>query len=153
MFGRLRSIRHPFYPDLRPTHARAATGRHTVLAGHFEELEQAAARGARATHAIFVLQEEGACPATGRQRDRLWEWFCVPSFVLVLDGAGKVLAYECEAEEGLHVAADAGLAAPDTSLCPCGRAGPRIGVAVRPQRQSARSLPLAHSLSGGSPAV
>lgn len=148
MFGRLRSsLRHPFYPELPATPALTATGRHTVLAGTFKELEQAAMRGAGASHAIFVLQSEHTPPATVRQRNRLWEWFQVPVYVMVLDAGGRPAAYECEAQEGLHVALQTPAAGLDTGLCPCGRPGPRLGVAVKRRPQSARRRPRAHSLS------
>jgi len=148
MFGRLRSsLRHPFYPELPATPALTATGRHTVLAGTFKELEQAAMRGAGASHAIFVLQREQAPPATVRQRNRLWEWFQVPAYVMVLDAGGRPAAYECEAQEGLHVAPHIAAAGLDTGLCPCGRPGPRLGVAVKRPPQFAHRRPRARSLS------
>jgi hypothetical protein len=148
MFGRLRSpLRHPFYPELPATHALTAKGRHTALAGSYHELAQAATRGARASHAVFVLQAEDGPPAALWQRDRLWEWFRVPSYILVLDERGRPKAYECEAQEGLHVAAATGSAELDTSLCPCGRPGPRSGVVAKRPPQSERSLPAARTVS------
>lgn len=128
MFGRLRSrLRHPFYPTLPVTQAAAAAeARHTVLAGNFEELATAAARGVQVTHAVFLVQDEAAALDDRDQRDALWIWFQVPSFRVVLDSRGRPTAYECEAQEGLHVAAPLPSADYDTALCPCGRPGPRL---------------------------
>ena len=58
------------------------------------------------------------------ERDRLWQIFEVPVYGLLLDQKGKVLAYECEAQNGLHVAATAGEV--QYSPCDCGRPGSRI---------------------------
>jgi hypothetical protein len=55
----------------------------------------------------------------------------VPVFEQVIGKSGKLLAAECEAHDGLHVAS---LALSlhgepvDDSPCPCGRKTPRIGV-------------------------
>jgi hypothetical protein len=129
MFGRLRSsLRHPFYPGLRVTRARAAKVRHTVLAGSFQELADAATRGVQVTHAIFLLRDESSPPDEEARRDALWRWFQVPSFVLVVDSQGRPKAYECEAREGLHVPSPPASGEYDTRLCPCGRPGPRLKV-------------------------
>jgi hypothetical protein len=144
MFVRLHSpLRHPLYPRLRPTRARNAGGNHMVLAGSFEELEAAASRGASASHAVFLIQSEHAPPAGPRQRDLLWKWFRVPSYLLVLDARGRLAAYECEAQEGLHVPHPAAVDVAQTDLCPCGRPGPRITLPAR----SVPEQPLAHSLA------
>ena len=129
MFGRLRSpLRHPFYPDLPATPAAAATGCHAVVAGRFEDLAEAAARGVQATHAVFLLRDQPAEADDEGRRDALWKWFQVPSFVLVLDASGRPAAYECEAREGLHIPAPSPLEACGTALCPCGRPGARLKV-------------------------
>jgi hypothetical protein len=55
------------------------------------------------------------CPESqflsGRERDALWEVFQVPVFALLLDGEGRLVGYECEAHEGLHI----GSSCPQTS--------------------------------------
>jgi hypothetical protein len=113
-----------------------------VLAGSFRELSDAAARGARVSHAVYIVVE-GHCPFTPpHQREELWEWFGVPSFVLVLDARGRLVAYECEAEDGYHVAATAGVDRVGQRLCACGRPGPRILIS-----KERRSLPPVYSLT------
>ena len=113
-------IRHPFFPRLKPTPAAEAHGLCEVLAGDFGDLLDAASRGARARRAVWVLnaiEEE--------HRAALWERFQVPVLALLLNSAGSVVAYECEAQEGLHV--QAGFAGDVThEECSCGRPGPRI---------------------------
>jgi hypothetical protein len=151
MFGCLRSnLRHPLYPDLPVTPAMAATGRHTVLAGSFRELAQAARHGACASRAVFVLYGEGAPLPGASQREQLWQWFPVPSYVLVLGADGQLRAYECEAQEGLHVAADwpHGPGSLETALCPCGRPGRRVYGTLKRSPQFVPRRPRAHSLSG-----
>jgi len=138
-------IRHPFYRNLRVSRATAASGRHTVLAGTFSELEQAANRGACASHAVFLLINEDDPAANRAQRERLWTWFQVPSFVLVTDSRGRVIAFECEAQEGFHLAGKEG-EVDDSPLCRCGRPGPRVAE-LRRTGETADALPLPDRVS------
>ena len=128
MFGWLRStVRHPLFPRLPVTRAAEALGRHAALAGSFADLARAARQGARADCAVFVLIDEGVPLPDEAQHEQLWQWFEVPSYVLVVNGKGKVTAYECEARDGLHLvqggrnALDGGAAE-----CPCGRPGLKV---------------------------
>ena len=113
-------LRHPFFPRLKPTPAAEAKGSCEVLAGTFGDVLNAASRGVRPRRAVWVLnaiEEE--------HRLMLWETFQVPVLALLLDASGAVIAYECEAQNGLHV--EAGFAGELTHAeCPCGRPGPRI---------------------------
>ena len=71
---------------------------------------------------------------TDADRECLWWAFRVPVFEQVIGKSGKLLAAECEAHDGLHVASpDRPLhgEALDDSLCPCGRKSPRIAVTRR----------------------
>jgi hypothetical protein len=56
--------------------------------------------------------------------------FEVPIYTLLVDGNGALIAYECEAQEGLHLregyAAGMLFGRIETKLCECGRAGPRL---------------------------
>jgi len=80
--------------------------------------------------AVFVLQDERDPLLTDAQRDELWAQFAVPVYVLLLDGKGKVCAYECEAHQGLHLPVDAARRpippGVETTPCGCGRPGPRL---------------------------
>ena len=110
-------IQHPFYPKLAVTAAEQAHGRVAVLAGTYQQLEHAAAAGASVQRAVFIT--DGAA-VTEEQRDRLWDLFRVPAYAMLLDGKGRVAAFECEAQRGFHVP---GKAASDSPLCECGRPG------------------------------
>lgn len=57
-------------------------------------------------HSIFVVTQLGDTPLTSRFRDRLWEQFRVPVYEMYLDGDARLLAYECEAQEGWHILRD-----------------------------------------------
>ena len=111
-----RRIRHPFFPDLAADPAAKARRRSKALAGTFGELERAAARGARAARAVFVLTTE-ADPLSNGERDELWQLFQVPVYAMV-ERSGRVEAWECEAQNGLHVAEGG-----EGNACACGRPG------------------------------
>jgi hypothetical protein len=111
-----RRIRHPFFPDLAAEFAACAQGRRTALAGTFSELTGAAARGVAARRAVYVLTSDGA-PLSAGERDELWRLFEVPVYAL-LERGGRVAAWECEAQNGLHIAEGG-----DGSACACGRPG------------------------------
>jgi hypothetical protein len=146
MFAWLRStLRHPFYPDLPVTPALRANGQHAVLAGSFQELAQAACRGARASRAVFLLAAEDTPLPGASLREQLWQWFRVPSYMLVRDAEGRLRAYECEAHEGFHVAADwpaadsPGAGELENAPCPCGRPGRRVSrIPKRPPQAAHR---------------
>jgi hypothetical protein len=97
-----------------------AHGRLIALSGTFQELEQAAAAGASAQRALFVLNRWNGAPLTDAQRDRLWTLFQVPAYAMLIDNDGRLVGYECEAQNGFHVP---GKPAPDSPLCECGRPG------------------------------
>lgn len=77
-----------------------------------------------ARRAVYVLTGEGQ-PLSDGERDELWRTFQVPVYVLVTRGV-RVAAWECEAQNGLHVA-DGG----DAQVCACGRPGARLTLAGR----------------------
>jgi hypothetical protein len=91
-----------------------------ALSGAFHELERAAAAGASAQRALFVLNRWNGDSITDAQRDRLWTLFQVPAYAMLIDSGGRLVGFECEAQNGFHVP---GKAAPDSPLCECGRPG------------------------------
>jgi hypothetical protein len=91
-----------------------------VLCGAFHELEKAAAGGASARRAVFVMNRWDGAPITDAQRDRLWALFQVPAYAMLVDAKGDLVGFECEAQNGFHVP---GKAAADSPLCECGRPG------------------------------
>lgn len=99
-----------------------------ALAGTFAELVRAAAAGVRVRRAILSLHQPEGPLLTEWQRDELWKLFQVPVFALLLDASGRVIAFECEAQNGLHLGSKATAAAGlfDLTPCACGRPGPRL---------------------------
>ena len=120
--------RHPLYPGLTAARAATARGEHAALAGSFDELARARAAGARARRAVFVLHYSGRPFLSEGERDALWEMFRAPVYGLLLGRDGRVLGYECEAQDGLHAGANwapaAGLM--EAVPCCCGRPGVRL---------------------------
>ena len=125
-------VRHPFFPALSITPAAEAKGRCTAISGTFRQLEKASLRGVRVQRAVFALNLKGAPFLSDAERDRLWQIFEVPVYGLLLNRKRKLLAYECEAQNGLHIAASASEL--QYSPCDCGRPGSRIqkGPALAP---------------------
>jgi len=125
-------LRHPFYPDLPATPVRAARSRCSVLSGSVEELARASKAGVRVERAVFVLQRPDRPFLSDPERDTLWHMFEVPVFTLLLDDAGRLVGYECEAQAGLHVGPETDHDGPwdegmlDSSPCECGRPGHRL---------------------------
>jgi hypothetical protein len=109
-------VTHPFFPNLAARPAASARGESKALAGTFRELAGAAARGAVARRAVYVLTTEGE-PLSDGQRDEVWRRFQVPVYALVVEDGGSVIAWECEAQKGLHGAGG------DAEACACGRPG------------------------------
>jgi hypothetical protein len=120
--------RHPLYPGLTPARAATARGEHAALAGSFDELARARAAGARARRAVFVLHYSGRPFLSEGERDALWEMFRTPVYGMLLDRDGRVLGYECEAQEGLHTGlhAEAAPGLVEAAPCVCGRPGVRL---------------------------
>jgi hypothetical protein len=104
-------LKHPFFLDWAVTPARLANGECGTLSGSFEELSRAAAKGIRPSRGIFVMHTPESPAITDRQRDVLWEAFQVPVFALLLDGEGRLVGYECEVHDGLHI----GSSCPETN--------------------------------------
>jgi hypothetical protein len=152
---RLRSpIRHPFYPGLAATPAAGCEGPCAALSGTFRELIRAADAGARARRMIFALHYPGSPFLSESERDELWQAFQVPVFALLLDHDGRLLAYECEAQSGLHVEPHAPWSAGvmESAPCECGRPGPRLVLSARKppsvaQTPVPRAFPAAARLS------
>lgn len=66
-------------------------------------------------------------------RELLWRAFAVPVFEQRLDGQGRLVAFECEAHDGLHLTGTARVAALLTGRwerCACGKLGPKLSCAT-----------------------
>jgi hypothetical protein len=117
-------IRHPFFPGLNPTPASEAKGSEPALFGALKDLEQAADRGVSAKRAVFVLLDPAAPPFTPAERDRLWDLFRTPVYAILTGPNGRVTAFECEVQNGFHLAAKGNSGA--GQVCECGRPGPML---------------------------
>jgi hypothetical protein len=114
-----RTVRHPFFPEVAADPAARAWGQSQALAGTFRELSGAAARGAKARRAVYVMTTEGE-PLSDGQREELWRLFQVPIYALLTRG-GRLKGWECEAQNGLHVAGGGA-----EIRCACGRPGATV---------------------------
>jgi hypothetical protein len=138
-------LRHPFFSDWKVTPVRTALGPCTAISGNFWELLEGAAAGVTARRAVFTMLYSDTPYLSDADRQMLWEAFQVPVFGCLLDGDGRLVAYECEAQDGLHVAVDCsgetGICGEDSILgyqvplkyarvekapCDCGRPGQRL---------------------------
>lgn len=86
-------------------------------------------------NALIALVRPGDRSLTEEDREQLWRAFRVPLFEQRIGDRCQLLAFECEAHDGLHVQSQ-GLAprtgeAIESAPCGCGRTSPRI---VSPER-------------------
>jgi hypothetical protein len=83
----------------------------------------------RPTHFLVILSRADTGLATVEERDLLWDAFGLPVFEQVLDVSNHLLAYECDAHDGVHIRR-AGLRLdgcfPANSACGCGDPAPRL---------------------------
>jgi hypothetical protein len=142
MFGR--GFRHPFYPALQLSPAGRAKKRCPAVAGTFRELEVAARAGVEAIRAVFPLHRPTRPFLEEEEREALWSMFRVPVIAILLDGRGDAVGWECEVQDGFHLAPDynAGLlfGSFESATCDCGRPGPRL---VRVPSKYDRCVPVA----------
>lgn len=109
-------LHHPLYPDWPLTPARAAKGRPVAVSGTLRELQRAASSGVTAERAVFVMHNPDTPFLTEADRDALWDAYQVPVYACLLDGDGRLVGYECEAQDGLHIG----------TVCPADPAAQRI---------------------------
>jgi hypothetical protein len=114
-------IRHPFYPEIPATPAAEAKGSVLAVSGTLNELDEAAESRVTARRAVFVIHRWNQLLLNDAQRDHMWNLFQVPVYAILLDSWGSLVAYECEAQNGLHMAADV----IESAMCNCGRPGMR----------------------------
>lgn len=61
------------------------------------------------THAVIVFVRVDQAPLSEEDRERLWRCYQVPVYQQLLGFSGELLAWECEAHQGLHVVPEAAL--------------------------------------------
>lgn len=126
-------------PDGSNAAGEIAAARPGVLAGSHAALRElgAALKSKGPSHAVVVLTREGEACLSDVQRDELWDAYRVPLFEQVVTARGRLLAWECEAHDGLHLGDDAEAPARsrvETAICHCGGTSPRVmagGIAPR----------------------
>jgi hypothetical protein len=142
LFGR--GFRHPFYPSLHPAPAARAKKRCPALTGTFRELVEAARAGVKASRAVFPLRRLPHPFLEEEERVLLWSTFAVPVMAILLDGTGKAVGWECETQDGFHLAPGCfdgvRFGSIETATCDCGRPGPRL---VRVPSKYERCVPIA----------
>ena len=121
-------LRHPFYPEIPSTPAAEAKGSVLALSGTLNELDLAAQSGVTVRRSVYVTHRWDQLLLTDAQRDHLWQLFQAPVYAMVLDSFGVPVAYECEMQKGLHMAAGV----IEGQFCECGRPGLRSPVHQAP---------------------
>jgi hypothetical protein len=104
------------------------------IAATLPQLVALASAGIPLTHSIIVLERAGDPHVSPQDRDRLWQAFEVPLFEQMIGPECELLAFECEAHDGLHIASPNLKATPDEidgSLCGCGLTTPRLIARLR----------------------
>lgn len=128
-------FRHPFFRGIRPIPATCADGHAPALYGSYPELKRAATRAASAERAIFVLLAPTSPAFTLAERDELWRLYQTPVFAVLMDRAGRIAGFECEAQNGFHMREKS--RADSEIVCDCGRPGrllqmePRVALGAR----------------------
>jgi hypothetical protein len=126
--GSVRYIDHTRCAEIGESRPAILAGSHTILSA----VEPSLAPGVP-SHALVVLTHEGDPLLTEHDRDRLWDRFRVPVFEQVMTREGTLIAWECDAHDGFHVAGPQG-----SECCPCGNPARRVTAddldrAIRPE--------------------
>jgi len=80
-----------------------------ALVAPLEDALALAGTSLRLSTALVVLTSLGGVPLDDYRRDRLWDAFGVPVFEQLRSWRGAVIARECEAHAGLHIARGAAI--------------------------------------------
>ena len=130
-FGIFPRLRHPFLRGVPLTPAAKARVTNASLYGTFLELVRAADAGAQVRRAIFVTHRQDDPLLSEEDRDLLWDLFEVPVYAIVLDRHRRILAYECEIHNGLHVTVKFPVAGDQGAICECGSHGAKLFLQTR----------------------
>lgn len=108
---------------------RAAKFAPESIAATLEQLEELMLKKIAVSHSVIILERAGEPTLTRADRDRLWRAFEAPLFEQMISAECELLAFECDAHEGLHVVSASVVLEPqdvNTSVCGCGRTSPRL---------------------------
>ncbi|HPT28362.1 MAG TPA: hypothetical protein PLZ95_18225 [Bryobacteraceae bacterium] len=100
------------------------SARPQALAGPLRDMEEVASlrelgilRLKSLVYPLVVFTLETDARLSEADHDRLWRWFRLPVFEQVRAADGRLLAWESEARDGLHLAEDAPASLYDLDLC------------------------------------
>lgn len=96
-----------------------------AVAATFPQLRDLSNRSVRFTHALIVLSWSFDTTLSPDERDLLWNSFGAPVFEQVLAPDNSLLAYECDAHDGLHVVRPNRTPLTLVRVCSCGSPLPR----------------------------
>lgn len=96
-----------------------------AVAATFPQLRDLSHRDVRFTHALVVLSWSFDTTLTPAERDFLWDAFGAPIFEQVLAPDNSLLAYECDAHDGLHLLRPNHNTITLVQFCSCGSPLPR----------------------------
>ncbi len=96
------------------------------VAGPMEQIRRLLRIQPQLTHSIIVFTYEGEAPLCDEDRDALWSVFGVPVFEQQLGPANQLLAMECDAHAGMHLAGNFRHLQLDKNACACGNPAPRL---------------------------
>ena len=101
------------------------------IAGPVEELRKAAHAGFELRHSVVVLTSNDDATLSDEDREFLWVAFGVPVFEQQLGPDNELLASECDAHAGLHLAGEFPTMRRDKNTCACGNPAPRLSRRAR----------------------
>jgi len=104
----------------------AARFQPSSLAAPPEQLRRLTRHGIELSHAVVVFTYRDQAGLSDDDRDLFWDSFGVPVFEQHLGPGNELLAMECEAHAGLHVATDFDDPGLDRNSCICGNPAPRF---------------------------
>ena len=96
------------------------------IAGTADRLRGLIRLGLQLRHATIVFVYDGQPGLSSADRDLFWEAFGVPVFEQHLGPGNELLAMECDAHAGLHLAGDFEHLRADQNSCACGNPARRL---------------------------
>lgn len=96
------------------------------VAGSVDDLRQVARDGFVLQHSVVVLTTDDKPELSSDDREYLWQTFGVPIFEQQLGPNNELIASECDAHNGLHMAGDFPSLRRDKNSCACGNPAPRL---------------------------